>query len=142
MQPEFEDESPVNPFDPFSGANFKLKIRKVDGYWNYDKSEFEAPSKLFDDEAKVEDVCSKAFALSEFTSQSNFKSYDELKTRLDVVLSGTVSIGNVAKEIAETKPTASTAPTTQATDTNTGSSADSVSEDDDTMSYFEKLANS
>ena len=145
MQPEFEDESPINPFDPFSGANFKLKIRKVDGYWNYDKSEFEAPSKLFDDETKVEEVCSKAFALSEFTSQSNFKSYDELKTRLDVVLSGTVSIGSVADgiaEVKETKPTASTASTTQATDTNTDSSADSVDEEDDTMSYFEKLANS
>ena len=142
MQPEFEDETPVNPFDPFSGANFKLKIRKVDGYWNYDKSEFEAPSKLFDDEAKVEDVCSKAFALSEFTSQSNFKSYDELKTRLDVVLSGTVSIGNVADgiaEVKETKPTASTAPSTQATDTTP--TPESI-EEDDTMSYFEKLANS
>jgi hypothetical protein len=78
-------------------------------------------------------------ALSEFTNQSNFKSYDELKTRLDVVLSGTVSIGNVADEIAESKPTASSAPTTQATDVS--STPDSI-EEDDTLSYFEKLANS
>ena len=145
MQPEFEDESPINPFDPFSGANFKLKIRKVDGYWNYDKSEFEAPSKLFEDEAKVEDVCSKAFALSEFTQKSNFKSYDELKTRLDVVLSGTVSVGNVTDGIAEVKqekPIATSAATTQATETTSTQPEVDDTEEDDTMSYFEKLANS
>lgn len=145
MQPEFEDESPINPFDPFSGANFKLKIRKVDGYWNYDKSEFESPSKLFEDEAKVEDVCSKAFALSEFTQKSNFKSYDELKTRLDVVLSGTVSVGNVTDGIAEVKqekPTATSAATTQATETTSKQPEIDDTEEDDTMSYFEKLANS
>ena len=145
MQPEFQDETPVNPFDPFSGANFKLKIRKVDGYWNYDKSEFEAPSKLFEDEAKVEDVCSKAYALSEFTQKSNFKSYDELKTRLDVVLSGTVSVGNVTDGIAEVKqekPTATSAATTQATETTSKQPEIDDTEEDDTMSYFEKLANS
>ena len=145
MQPEFEDETPVNPFDPFSGANFKLKIRKVDGYWNYDKSEFETPSKLFEDEAKVEDVCSKAYALSEFTQKSNFKSYDELKTRLDVVLSGTVSVGNVTDGIAEVKqekPTATSAATTQATETTSKQPEIDDTEEDDTMSYFEKLANS
>jgi len=145
MQPEFEDESPINPFDPFSGANFKLKIRKVDGYWNYDKSEFETPSKLFEDEAKVEDVCSKAYALSEFTQKSNFKSYDELKTRLDVVLSGTVSVGNVTDGIAEVKqekPTATSAATTQATETTSKQPEIDDTEEDDTMSYFEKLANS
>jgi hypothetical protein len=145
MQPEFEDESPINPFDPFSGANFKLKIRKVDGYWNYDKSEFEAPSRLFEDEAKVETVCQKAYALSEFTSQSNFKSYDELKTRLDVVLSGTVSVGNVAETITEVKqetPSASTASTTTETTVSNEDVAHNSADEDDTMSYFEKLANS
>ena len=88
MQPEFQDETPINPFDPFTGANFKLKIRKVDGYWNYDKSEFEAPSKLSEDESKVEDICQKSYALSEFTNSSNFKSYEELAKRMDIVLSG------------------------------------------------------
>ena len=142
MQPEFEDESPINPFDPFSGANFKLKIRKVDGYWNYDKSEFEAPSKLFEDEAQVETVCSKSYALTEFTNQSNFKSYDELKTRLDVVLSGTVSVGNVAESMPEVKQETLSSP--QSTVSSIDQSIQSVetNDEDDTMSYFQKLANS
>ena len=137
MQPEFEDESPINPFDPFSGANFKLKIRKVDGYWNYDKSEFEAPSKLFEDEAKTETVCQKAYALSDFTATSNFKSYEELKTRLDVVLSGTVSVGNVADEIAESKPSQPK----EVAPTEIPSAAAKDEDTDETMTYFEKLAN-
>ena len=57
MQPEFPDESPINPFDFWEGANFRLKIRKVDGYWNYDKSEFEKPSKLDEDDNKIEEIC-------------------------------------------------------------------------------------
>tara|TARA_R110000782_G_scaffold10515_2_gene32804 strand:+ start:3341 stop:4228 length:888 start_codon:yes stop_codon:yes gene_type:complete len=137
MQPEFEDESPINPFDPFSGANFKLKIRKVDGYWNYDKSEFEAPSKLFEDEAKTETVCQKAYALSDFTATSNFKSYEELKTRLDVVLSGTVSVGNVTDDIAESKP----AQPKEVSPKEIPSAAATDEDTDETMTYFEKLAN-
>ena len=129
MQPEFQDEQPVNPFDPFSGANFKLKIRKVAGFWNYDTSDFESSSKLFEDEAKVEAVCQKAYALKEFTAADNFKSYDELKTRLDIVLSGKTVVGNVAEDIqSETPVESKEAPTT-------------TSQDDDTMNYFEKLAN-
>ena len=129
MQPEFQDEQPVNPFDPFSGANFKLKIRKVAGFWNYDTSDFESSSKLFEDEAKVEAVCQKAYPLKEFTAADNFKSYDELKTRLDIVLSGKTVVGNVAEDIqSETPVESKEAPTT-------------TSQDDDTMNYFEKLAN-
>jgi len=129
MQPEFQDEQPVNPFDPFSGANFKLKIRKVAGFWNYDTSDFESSSKLFEDEAKVEAVCQKAYALKEFTAADNFKSYDELKTRLDIVLSGKTVVGNVAEDIqSETPVESKEAPITK-------------SQDDDTMNYFEKLAN-
>ena len=129
MQPEFQDETPVNPFDPFSGANFKLKIRKVAGFWNYDTSDFESSSKLFEDEAKVEAVCQKAYPLKEFTAADNFKSYDELKTRLDIVLSGKTVVGNVAEDIqSETPVESKEAPTT-------------TSQDDDTMNYFEKLAN-
>jgi hypothetical protein len=86
MQPAFQDETPVNPFDFWEGANFKLKIRKVDGYWNYDKSEFAAPSALFDNDDDIEALWKTQHSLADFTGPSNFKSYDELKTRLDAVL--------------------------------------------------------
>ena len=74
MQPAFPDATPVNPFDFWSGANFKLKIRKVDGYWNYDKSEFEDSSALFDNDDKLEEVWEKQYSLKEFTANTNFKS--------------------------------------------------------------------
>ena len=133
MQPAFEDETPVNPFDFWEGANFKLKIRKVDGYWNYDKSEFEAPSPLFDDDEQLEEVWEKQYALAEFTANTNFKSYGELKTRLDNVLAGTTVVGNVTDEPEETVTVDTKeepAPTVAVSD-----------DDEDTMSYFEKLAN-
>ena len=101
MQPAFKDETPVNPFDFWEGANFKLKIRKVDGYWNYDKSEFGAAEALFDNDDKLEDVWGKQYSLEEFTSPSNFKSYDELKTRLDNVLAGKTTVGNVTTSFVE-----------------------------------------
>ena len=137
MQPAFEDETPVNPFDFWEGADFKLKIRKVDGYWNYDKSEFDKPSPLFDDDEKLEEVLKKQYSLAEFTAPSNFKSYDELKTRLDTVLAGTTKTGNVVNlmedEPVETVTVDSkeeSAPTVEVTS----------DEEDDTLSYFEKLA--
>jgi len=87
MNPEFADETPVNPFDMWQGANFKLKIRNVEGYRNYDKSEFAGKSALFDgDDEKLEALWKKEFSLKEFTEKSQFKSYDVLKTRLDKVL--------------------------------------------------------
>ena len=130
MQPEFQDEKPVNPFDPFSGANFKLKIRKVAGFWNYDTSDFESSSQLFEDEAKIEAVCQKAYPLKEFTAADNFKSYDELKTRLDIVLSGKTVVGNVAETIEESP-----------VETKTETKEPKSETTDDTLSYFEKLAN-
>ena len=136
MQPAFQDESPVNPFDFWEGANFKLKLRKVDGYWNYDKSEFEAPSALFDDDDKLEEVWKTQYPLSEFTSASNFKSYDELKKRLDMVLAGTTTVGN-ATEVMEDAPKAPPKVDTKPTPAPTVDTDD----DGDTMSYFEKLAN-
>ena len=139
MQPEFEDETPVNPFDFWEGANFKLKIRKVDGYWNYDKSEFEASSALFDNDGQIEDVWNKAYALSEFSASTNFKSYEELKARLDVVLSGTTTVGNVMETIAK-DPEPQIAPRVDTTPVESSSPV-SEQEDDDTMSYFQKLAN-
>ena len=131
MQPEFEDETPINPFDFWEGANFKLKIRKVDGYWNYDKSEFETPSALGDDSV-IESVWKKQYALKEFTASTNFKSYEELKTRLDAVLSGTVSVGNVT-DTMDDEPIASPKVDTKPVESK-------QEDEDDTMDYFNKLA--
>ena len=136
MQPAFEDESPINPFDFWEGADFKLKIRKVDGFWNYDKSEFAAPSPISDDESKIESIWKSQHSLAEKLDASNFKSYDELSTRFHAVISGTTTVGNVSEEmddepvatpVVDTKPVES--PTT------------SQEEEDDTMDYFSKLAN-
>ena len=86
MQPEFEDETPINPFDFWQGANFKLKIRKVDGYWNYDKSEFDSPSALLDDDDALEALWKTQHSLSAMTAADQFKTYEQLQTRLDYVL--------------------------------------------------------
>ena len=137
MQPAFEDETPVNPFDFWQGANFKLKIRKVDGYWNYDKSEFEAPSALFDDDDKLEEVWKKQYALKEFTDTTNFKSYDELKTRLDTVLAGTTTVGNVT-DVMEDEPVETVTVDTKEEPAPKVTVTDN--DEEDTMSYFEKLA--
>ena len=137
MQPAFEDETPINPFDLWEGANFKLKIRKVDGYWNYDKSEFDKPSKLNDNDDEMEKIWNTQYSLKDFTAPSNFKSYDELKTRLDAVLTGSVTTGKSAAQMVDEdstdfKPTFKSEPAPELA---------SVSEDDDAMNYFEKLAN-
>ncbi len=142
MQPAFEDEKAINPFDFWEGANFKLKVRKVDGYWNYDKSEFDSVSPLFDDDDAIEEVWKKQYPLAEFTADSNFKSYDELKTRLDAVLSGTVSVGNIADELSDepfAEPKVDTKPVNSSEDYQ--SSSDVREKEEDTMAYFEKLAN-
>ena len=142
MQPAFEDESPINPFDFWEGANFKLKLRKVDGYWNYDKSEFEAPSALFDDDDKLEELWGKEHSLTAFTENTNFKSYDELKKRLDVVLSGVTTVGNVTE--MTTGESFDDSPETISVVDTPEEPAPTISvteeDDDDTMSYFEKLA--
>ena len=133
MQPEFPDETPINPFDFWEGANFRLKIRKVDGYWNYDKSEFEKPSKLDEDDSKIEEIWKKQYSLNDFTAATNFKSYEELKTRLDAVLSGTVSVGNVVEQMQDEPIETPKIDTKEV-------SAPSQESDDDTMDYFQKLA--
>jgi len=137
MQPEFADETPINPFDMWEGANFKLKIRKVDGYWNYDKSEFESPSQLKSTDEELEAIYKKEHSLAEFLAASNFKSYDELKTRLDTVLSGTVATKTAAAMVEEDevpfKPDFKSEPAPVM--------ATADAEEDDAMSYFEKLAN-
>ena len=86
MNPEFEDETPLNPFDLWEGANFKLKIRKIDGFSNYDKSEFESTTPLDEDDSKMEEIWKTEHSLSEFTDPKNFKTYTELKEKLDRVL--------------------------------------------------------
>ena len=141
MQPAFEDETPVNPFHFWEGANFKLKIRKVDGYWNYDKSEFEAPSPLFDNDDAIEEVWKQQYALNEFTAPTNFKSYDELKTRLDMVLAGTTTVGNVTT-LMEDEPIENTVSVNTVEEPVPTSSTVTISstDEDDTMDYFQKLA--
>ena len=131
MQPAFEDETPINPFDFWTGANFKLKIRKVDGYWNYDKSEFDNVSTLSDNDDELEKIYKSQYSLDEFTAPTNFKSYDELKTRLDMVLSGTVAVSTV-ETLMEDEPTAPVVVDTKA--------VSATDDEDDAMSYFEKLA--
>jgi len=138
MNPEFEDETPVNPFDLWEGANFKLKIRKVEGYQNYDKSEFESPAPLSGDEDDLERIWKQEFSLSEFLSEKNFKSYDELKARLNKVLG--LEDGSAGDNYYSTKPnvTSSAKPETPTKPKTTVATA-SLDEDED-LSYFEKLA--
>jgi hypothetical protein len=86
MQPEFEDEEPINPFDFWGGANFRLKIRKVEGYWNYDKSEFDSAAPLMDDDDALETLWKKEYSLSAIVAPDQFKSYEDLEKRLKYVL--------------------------------------------------------
>lgn len=136
MNPEFEDETPVNPFDLWEGANFKLKIRKVEGYQNYDKSEFESPAPLSQDEDDLEKIWKSEYSLSEFLQESNFKSYDELKTRLNKVL-GLDGGDTYEKPAAPTVQRETVAAKPKAT---AESSKPWDDDDGDDVSYFEKLA--
>ena len=86
MNPSFEDEAPVNPFDLWEGANFRLKIRQFEGYPNYDKSEFDSPEALFDDDEKLESVWKQEHSLNELVDPKHFKTYAELKAKLHRVL--------------------------------------------------------
>jgi|TARA_B110000240_G_C13501714_1_gene454152 hypothetical protein len=137
MQPAFQDEVAINPFDFWNGANFKLKLRKVDGYWNYDKSEFSAPSALLEDDGELENVYKKIYPLSEFTASTNFKSYEELKNRFELVLSGVTAVYTVAT-LMEDEPTASVKIDTKAEPNPVPAVSDD--DEDDAMSYFQKLA--
>ena len=86
MQPEFDDEDPINPFDFWQGANFKLKIVKKDGYWNYDKSEFDRVAPLLDDDDALEALWKKEYSLTAITAADQFKSYEDLERRMNYVL--------------------------------------------------------
>jgi len=137
MNPEFEDETPVNPFDLWEGANFKLKIRKVEGYQNYDKSEFESPAALSEDDEELERIWKAQHKLSEFITEGNFKSYDELKTKLNKVL-------NLEDDVVTEKPSA---PVTKKAEkpaevkkAKTVEDSPPWDDEDGDLSYFEKLA--
>ena len=141
MKPEFEDEKAINPFDFWEGANFKLKIRKVDGYWNYDKSEFESPSKVKESDEEIEALWKKQYPLKEFSAPTNFKSYDELKAKFERVVYGSgktttadeVDIPPVSAAVEEVSETSKVdVPTSDTPPSN---------DEDDTMNYFSKLVN-
>jgi hypothetical protein len=138
-RPTFEDEKPVNVFDFWEGANFKLRMRKKDGYANYDESAFMEPAAIGSDDEIVK-IASAQVKLAEFTDRKNFKSYDELKKKLNEVLSGDSFASKSAAEIAEQEdrpvaaaPTFSSKPAPQP-------KASVQDDDDDVMSYFEKIA--
>ena len=132
MQPAFEDEKPVNPFDFWKGANFKLKIRKVDGYWNYDKSEFEAVSPVAEDDEKIKSIWKQQHPLKPFLDPSNFKTYDELKEKLNRTITGVRST-TTADKVDLPPQNNSSVKSNEVAST-------SASDDDDTLSYFSKLA--
>ena len=134
MEPEFEGDEPVNPFDFWTGANLKLRIRNVEGYRNYDQSNFDAPAPLSVDDAKLEEIWNKEYSLKEFLDPSNFKPYDELKSRLDLVLAANAENAYAAARQAE--PVEEATEWSPSTD-KTGSDSTDVDED---MEYFKKLA--
>jgi len=144
MQPEFEDETPINPFDFWGGANFKLKIRKVDGYWNYDKSEFESISPLLDDDDAMEAIWKKEYSLSEVVSPSQFKTYEQLETRLKMVLGQkTSSRQTFDEEVSnEDNDRGSYTPdfSSRRSEPELPQVSSSFDEDDDALSYFQRLA--
>ena len=136
MNPQFEDEKAVNPFDFWEGANFKLKIRKVDGFWNYDKSEFEPVSRLKPTDDEIDQIWKSQYALKAFVDPSNFKSYDELKEKLNKVLTGTRSTESVAD--IDLPPVANATP--KSNGDGSVEKAKSSSDSDESLSYFSKLA--
>ena len=130
MQPEFEDESPLNPFDFWQGADFKVKIKKVAGYWNYDSSEFAAASPLLKDDDALEAIWKKEYSLSEIVAADQFKTYDELKKRLESVLR--LNQAPVTSPIDEES---------ELEDLSEGRTPEANSPaEDDALSYFQKLA--
>ena len=150
MQPEFEDETPINPFDFWQGANFKLKLKKVAGYWNYDSSEFAAPSALLNDDEALEAIWKKEYSLAEIVAPDKFKDYDTLQKRLDSVL----GVGkpkarpqeDLDTEVSETVKPASDEEVLRRLEESAKAARQAEPstsvEEDDPMSYFSKLAES
>jgi len=132
MQPQFDDEEAINPFDLWKGANFKLKIRKVDGFWNYDKSEFESVTPLLDTDEALEKVYESEYPLKPFHEDSNFKSYSELKEKMERTLGEAVD-NRTAEQVASDMDVTTEPPFDGGKPITTGGASD-------TMEYFEKLA--
>jgi len=149
MNPTFEDEDPVNPFDLWEGANFRLKIRQFEGYPNYDKSEFDPAGPLSDDDAELERIWGEQHSLEEIVSEKNFKSYAELKTKLYRVLDLQNDEPTASAPVTETadeldlsdlsNDTAAAEPAMATAEPDVGST---VSDDDDDLSIFKELARS
>ena len=138
-RPTFEDEKPVNVFDLWEGANFKLRMRKKDGYANYDESVFTDPIAVADDEQQLLKIVSAQHKLAEFTDRKNFKSYDELKKKLNEVLSGDSFVSKSAAELADDEDRPS-APAPKIASKPAPSPKAMDEDEDDVMSYFEKIA--
>ena len=155
MQPEFEDETPINPFDFWQGANFKLKIVKKDGYWNYDKSEFDRVAPLLDDDDALEAVWKKQYSLQAVIGADQFKSYEDLEKRLKYVLGQkSANRPRLDAEVEDedndrgsyTPDFGSRRQETQLPEdissqlSSLGSSSSSNEDEDDALSYFQRLA--
>ena len=145
LQPEFQDEDPINPFDFWKGANFKIKIRKVGGFVNYDKSEFSSQSALLDgDDGALESLWSTQHKLQEFIQPDQFKSYDELKSRMDAVLSGG-RVASSAVEVSEKNdapyPKSDPFGEPKAEKVEKAKATSESEEGEDALAYFERLAN-
>jgi len=146
MNPQFEDETPVNPFDFWEGANFRLKIREVEGYPNYDKSEFDSPSALFDgDDEKLEGVYAQIHRLQELHDPKNFKSYEELEARLHKALgiAGSTSARNTstADEMIDEDLDMSKLGKVKEAVAPKETDATPIAEDDEDLEFFRNLAN-
>ena len=145
MQPQFPDEAPVNPFDMWEGADFTVKIRKVEGYPNYDASSFKAPAAVSADESYLEDLYNKQYDLGEWVDPKNYKTYDELKSRLAMVLgeqAPRTMKQEASLELDDEIPDfpSSSAPTAPSAPEPAITTAESTMNDADTMNYFAKLA--
>ena len=142
MNPSFQDEQPINPFDLWNGANFKLKIRQVEGYRNYDKSEFDSQSALSDNDEELERIYKSEHSLQEFLDPKKFKTYEELQARLDKALgkTGASAPRQPAREEAPAwEPKAVEAPRAPVQEAPSFSTS-SVDDDDDDLDFFKKLA--
>ena len=146
MQPEFQDEEPVNVFDLWEGANFKLKIKKVAGYWNYDSSEFDSVAALLADDTQLEKVWKSEYSLAAFTAPDSFKTYEELEARLNLVLGVTSRPARqyYDEDEEEFEPVAEepaqTSFRSRVTAVPTPVKEEAVVDDDDALSYFARLA--
>jgi len=137
MNPTFQDETAVNPFDLWEGANFKMKIRHVEGYRNYDKSEFDAPTPLLEDDDEMEKVWNSQHSLATFIAPDQFKSYDQLKARLDRVLGLKAGAASLDEDVRQDTPPA---PVAEPTVGKSAKASWDDNEDDDNLAFFEKLA--